>query len=180
MPKLKVVVGSTNQVKVQAIANVFANYEVTGMAISSKVSAQPMTDQETIKGAINRAIGAKRYGDIGIGLEGGVQQTTYGLLLVNYGALVDEVNNLYIAGGARILLPNEVAKEIYLGKELGDVMDKYCHKIGVKHDEGAVGVFTNNFVKRQEMFEHIGKLLYGQMLNKQNAVKLFDQNEVIR
>ncbi|NLC94508.1 MAG: DUF84 family protein [Bacilli bacterium] len=180
MPNVKIIVGSTNHVKVQAIANVFANYEVTGMEIDSKVSAQPMTDQETIKGAINRAIGAKRYGDIGIGLEGGVQQTMYGLLLVNYGALVDEEYNLYIAGGARILLPNDVAKEIYLGKELGDIMDQYCHKIGVKHDEGAVGVFTNNFVKRQEMFEHIGKLLYGQMLCKQNAVKLFEHGEVIK
>ncbi|HEY8364710.1 MAG TPA: DUF84 family protein [Haloplasmataceae bacterium] len=172
MPNLKVIVGSTNRVKVNAIKNVFANYEVTGIDISSKVSAQPISDQETIKGAINRALGAKRFGDIGIGLEGGVQQTSYGMLLVNYGALIDNDNKVYLAGGSRILLPNEIAKEIYKGRELGDIMDQYTQRQNIKHEEGAVGVFTANFVKRIDIFEHIGRLLYGQMISGKNGIKI--------
>ncbi len=172
MSDLKVIVGSTNTVKINAIKNVFANYDVTGIAVSSRVSAQPISDQETIRGAINRALGAKRFGDIGVGLEGGVQQTSLGLLLVNYGALVDEENRVYIAGGTRILLPNEIAKEIYKGRELGEIMDQYAHKQNVKHEEGAVGIFTNNFVTRTDNFEHIGKLLYGQMISGKNAIKI--------
>ncbi len=174
MSSLKVIVGSTNRVKVNAIQNVFANYEVEGITISSKVSDQPISDEETIRGALNRALGAKRFGDIGIGLEGGVQQTSYGMLLINYGALIDEKKKIYLAGGTRILLPNEVSKEIYKGKELGDIMDKYTNRLNVKHDEGAVGVFTNNFVKRTDIFEHIGKLLYGQMISGKNDIKLND------
>ncbi len=170
MSSLKVVVGSTNKVKVNAIKNVFANFDVTSLAINSQVSAQPISDEETIKGALNRALGAKRFGDIGIGLEGGVQQTSLGMLLINYGALIDEKNKTYIAGGARILLPNVIAKEIYNGKELGVIMDVYANKQNVKHDEGAIGIFTNNLIKRTDIFEHIGKLLYGQMISGKNDI----------
>jgi len=172
MSNLKVIVGSSNKVKIEAIKNIFANFEVVGIPVSSKVSNQPISDEETMKGALNRALGAKRFGEIGIGLEGGVQQTSYGMLVVSYGALVDEKNKIYLAGGTRILLPNEVSKEIYKGKELGDVMDQYANKRNVKHDEGAVGIFTNNFVNRTEIFEHIGKLLYGQMISGKNEIKL--------
>jgi len=167
---MKVIVGSTNQVKVAAIKNIFIDYEVVGMNISSKVSAQPISDEETIKGAINRAFSAKGFGDIGIGLEGGVQQTSFGLLLISYGALVDRKNRVYLAGGTRILLPNEVSKEIYKGRELGDIMDEYANKKNVKHDEGAVGIFTSNYVKRQDIFEHIANLLLGQMLTGKNEI----------
>lgn len=172
MSNLKVIVGSSNKVKINPIKNIFANYEVVGIAVSSKVSDQPISDEETIRGALNRAFGAKRFGDIGIGLEGGVQQTSYGMLVINYGALVDEKNKVYLAGGTRFLLPNEISKEIYKGKELGDIMDQFANKRNVKHDEGAVGIFTNNFVKRTEIFEHIGKLLYGQMVSGKNDINL--------
>lgn len=165
---MKVVVGSTNIVKVNAIINVFSEDEVLGINVNSKVSDQPISDEETIKGAINRAYSAKGFGDIGIGLEGGVQQTSYGMLVISYGALVDNNNKVYIAGGTRILLPNKVAKEIYKGRELGNIMDDYSNQKNVKHNEGAVGIFTNNLVKRQEIFEHIGKLLLGQMLASKN------------
>ncbi|QVK19493.1 DUF84 family protein [Mycoplasmatota bacterium] len=172
MSNLKIVVGSSNKVKVNAIKNIFANYEVVGIAVKSKVSDQPISDEETIRGALNRALGAKRFGDIGIGLEGGVQQTSFGMLVVNYGVLVDEKSQVYLAGGSRFLLPNEVSKDIYKGKELGDIMDQYANKRNVKHDEGAVGIFTNNFVKRTEIFEHIGLLLYGQMVSGKNNINI--------
>ena len=169
---MRIIVGSTNKVKVDAIKKIFLDYEVTGKPMASHVSDQPLSDEETIKGAINRALGAKRYGDIGIGLEGGVQQTSFGMLVISYGALVDVNHKIYIAGGMRILLPFEVWKEIYNGRELGHIMDEYASKVGVKHDEGAVGVLTNNVVKRQEVFEHIGKLLLGQMLTGKTNVEL--------
>jgi inosine/xanthosine triphosphatase len=174
MSNLKVIVGSTNLVKVNAIKNVFANYQVEAIAVKSKVSQQPISDQETIRGALNRALGARRYGDIGIGLEGGVQHSAYGMLLVNYGALVDEKNKVYIAGGTRIVLPTHIAKEIYKGRELGDIMEEYTHKSNLKYQEGAIGVFTGNFVKRVDIFEHIGKLLYGQMITGRNDIKMSD------
>jgi non-canonical (house-cleaning) NTP pyrophosphatase len=46
--------------------------------------------------------------------------------------------------------------------ELGDVMDAYAKKRNVRHREGAIGIFTNGFIDRKEMFAHIMKLLIGQ------------------
>ena len=48
MSNLKVVVGSSNKVKVNAIKNMFANFDVIGIAVNSQVRAQPISDEETI------------------------------------------------------------------------------------------------------------------------------------
>lgn len=170
MSKPKVVVGSKNRVKVGAIKSIFTNFDVISQDVPSGVSSQPFGDDETIQGAINRAKAAQAFGEVGIGLEGGIVQTQFGMLVVSYGALVDANNQLYIAGGTRIPLPEEVSKQLLPGVELGEVMDQYANKVNVKHDEGAVGIFTGNLVKRQDLFEHIAKLLLGQMLTGQNSV----------
>lgn len=162
----KVVVGSLNKVKVNAIKAVFTDDTVIGIDAHSLVSPQPIGEEETILGAINRAKEARCHGDLGIGLEGGVAKLPYGLFVINYGALVDEAGNIYLAGGARVPLPEEIARQIDTGMELGDCMDQYTKRRGIRHEEGAVGVFTGNQVDRQAMFEQIGKMLYGQYQTK--------------
>lgn len=158
----RIIIGSTNPAKVKAVQAVFTNDEVVPILVESGVSAQPKSDEETLRGAINRAKRAKRYGDIGIGLEGGVAYTAYGLFLCNYGALVDEKGNIYVAGGLRIPLPQEVQLRLAQGLELGDVMDELTKRRGIRHEEGAIGVFTANHVKRADMFEQIIRVLKGQ------------------
>ncbi|ERJ13621.1 DUF84 family protein [Haloplasma contractile] len=161
---MKVLVGSTNNVKVNAVKSIFTEYDVDGISVDSGVSDQPFSDDETIQGAINRAMLAKDHADIGIGLEAGVVKTKYGTQLINWGALVDSEQNIMLAGGTRIILPDDVAKHLNGSNELGNVMDEYANRKGVKHNEGAIGIFTNNIVIRQDIFEHIAKLLYGQLL----------------
>jgi inosine/xanthosine triphosphatase len=163
---MKVIIGSTNPAKVSAVKNAFqyTYTEFISLDISSEVSEQPFSDEETIKGAINRAVGALNQGngDIGIGLEGGVQESEHGLLLCNWGALASNRIEPIIAGGARFLLPAEIAVRLRAGEELGPVMDDYAKKQNVRKHEGAVGIFTNGLINRSEMFSHIMNLLIGQ------------------
>lgn len=163
---MRIAIGSKNPAKVNAVKDAFRDYNVEIIAVdaASGVSEQPMTDEETIKGAINRAIEAaeKAGASIGIGLEGGVQQTAQGLLLCNWGALKAKGLEPIIAGGARLQLPEEVAEKVLAGNELGPVMDEYANKQNVRKNEGAVGIFTNGHVNRSEMFLHVMKLLAGQ------------------
>ena len=165
---MKIAVGSTNNAKLEAVRNVFSgNFSIIECNVSSDGSPQPFSDEETIQGAINRAkkallqIGA----DIGIGLEGGVTETPYGLMVCNWGALVlsSEPMKPIVAGGARILLPEEIAGRLRNGEELGTVMDDFCQRKNIRNHEGAIGIFTNGYVNRGEMFTHVVKILKGQL-----------------
>ncbi|HAQ06263.1 MAG TPA: DUF84 domain-containing protein [Bacillus bacterium] len=163
---MRIAIGSKNPAKITAVEEAFKGYayEITAVDAISGVSEQPMSDEETIKGAINRAVEAAEKGEafIGIGLEGGVQRTPYGLVLCNWGALAAKGMKPIIAGGARLPLPESIAQALAAGSELGPVMDEYARKKNVRKNEGAVGVFTNGQINRSEMFLHVMKLLVGQ------------------
>lgn len=163
---MKIVVGSTNKAKVQAVQQAIpTSWELNTINVSSEVSNQPFSDEETIQGAINRAGNALDQTDahLAIGLEGGVVETPYGLFLCNWAALkVRETKKTYIAGGARILVPEEVASKLRAGQELGPVMEEYTRIHDVRSNEGAIGIFTNSKITRSGMFKHIMDLLIGQ------------------
>ncbi|MRH42814.1 DUF84 family protein [Aquibacillus halophilus] len=164
MTEMKVFIGSKNPTKIKAVTNVFPNFEVSEVDVSSKVSLQPFSDEETLEGAVNRAKECASFakGAIGIGLEGGVMELETGMFLCNWGALVDENGELFVASGARIPLPTEVTERLEKGVELGEVMEEYTMMKDVRKKEGAVGIFTNQLVSREEMFTHVLKLLKGQ------------------
>lgn len=165
MPKCYL--GSQNKVKLAATTEVMEGYEVIGLKAESKVSAQPLSDEETIDGALNRARSLPSDG-LRIGLEAGVQLQRGLLFLVNWGVLIDENDQFYYAGGTRIPLPEKLKDEILLqGRELADVIDEYTHSVDVRQHEGAIGVFTSSLVKRKDIFTHIVRLLYGQYLRKE-------------
>ena len=171
----KAYVASTNRVKVNSVKEVLLDYDIYSIETSSGVSNQPLGDDETILGAVNRA---KSLPDDGLrfGLEGGVS-LVYNphtqekeLHVINYGALVDEDGNVYIAGGARIPLPNVIKDKLITNDkitsnlELADVMNEYTKKNDIRSTSGAIGIFTHEMVDRCEMFKHIVKMLYGQYL----------------
>ena len=166
---MKFVIGSTNQAKVQATKEVLAIHfpeaAVTSIETNSGVSNQPFSDEETRFGAINRALRASGLQEnaIGIGLEGGVRILEEKLYVCNWGALVLPSGERFIAGGAQIPLPEEVAKEIRSGKELGPVIDSYFSAKGLRQKEGAMGMFTAGAVTRVDLFTHILHLLTGQL-----------------
>lgn len=162
---MNIIIGSKNPTKIRACEAVFPDDQVKGVAVPSDVSPQPMTDEETKRGAVNRARHALEQEDvdIGIGLEGGVMVISNRLYLSNWGALATKEGNIFTASGARIELPEEFLPDLKNGKELGDLMEEYAKKENVRSNEGAVGIFTNNLVDRSEMFTHVVKLLRGQM-----------------
>lgn len=159
-----VIIGSKNPTKVEAVRNVFSEFEVSSLEVPSNVSVQPFSDEETRIGAINRAkaCAAGRAGSIGIGLEGGVMYVDDTLFLCNWGALATEDGELFTASGARIALPKEIENGLKTAGELSIVMDAYTKKENVRSHEGAIGIFTNNLVSRENMFTHVVQLLKGQ------------------
>lgn len=165
---MKIVIGTNNKAKTKAVQTVARLYypeaEYENMDIPSGVSDQPMSNEETRRGAMNRAKQSVEMSNatFGVGLEGGVHEIDGTMYICNWGALATNDGKIYTATGAGIPLPEEIASQLRNGGELGPIMNVYTNKNDIRQNEGAIGVFTNGLVNRSEMFEHIMLLLLGQ------------------
>ncbi|MCP5094237.1 MAG: DUF84 family protein, partial [Chloroflexi bacterium] len=101
---MKVAVGTKNPVKITAvrthILRVWPDAEIISVPVPTGVSEMPMTDDETILGATNRAIAARKAidADLGFGLEGGVHPHGSGLILHGWVVIVDRNGSQGIGG----------------------------------------------------------------------------------
>ena len=156
---IKIGIGSTNPAKVKAVESAIKRLWPTAVyipvAAPSSVSDMPMSDEETLRGATNRARAARVMADadFGIGLEGGVQESPSGMLLLGWVAVMGENGRLGIGGTARIPLPDQIARRIRAGEELGPVIDDILHADKTNQKGGTVGALTNGLVVRGDAFE---------------------------
>ncbi len=160
-PMNLVVVGSTNPVKIAAVAAVVARVwpqcRVFGVAVASGVPDQPMGDEQTQEGARTRARAALAMdggADLAIGLEGGVVVSTAGAMRTCAWALaVDREGQEGLGGSLSMALPEAVAARIRAGEELGHAMDAVANAVGTKTGPGAVGILTGGLLDRQRAYE---------------------------
>lgn len=161
-----VAIGSRNPTKVRALQQVVREmgFEVVAKSVASSVSSQPLSDLETMQGAINRAEEVLKVTDchIGIGLEGGITEVGSSVFVCNWGALIDSTGLKCVASGGLFELPADIRKEVNAGQELSEVMEKYTSATNIGSTEGAIGVLTNGLVTRQEVYELVIKILFGQ------------------
>jgi inosine/xanthosine triphosphatase len=173
---MRIVVGSKNPVKVESVREGFARYwpdlEVVGMEMNSGVSAQPLSELETINGARQRAYGvlkADPHADYGVGVEGGVTEvnptssnwtgsrggTKSKLFECAWVAIVHRDGREGLAGGLYFELPEKIANEIREGGELGPLMDQFTGKTNVKQGAGAIGIFSQGELDRKTAYVQI-------------------------
>lgn len=153
---MKIAVGSQNIVKINACKTAFnkvwpnIDWIVEGIEVDSEVSKQPMTDEESIRGAINRAKKAIKLlkADFGVGLEGGMQQIGNYWFDCGWIAIVDKNSKIGLGSSLKILVPEKMMTLIRQGKELGDVIDIFFKGKNLKQKNGHFGCMTNNAVTR--------------------------------
>lgn len=154
-----VAVGSRNPVKIATVRAVLAaiapHVVVTGVEVPSGVPAQPFGDDETIRGAANRAQAAlQRLGaDLGIGLEGGCVEGPGGLRTCAWAVAIDRAGRSGTGGSLNMPLPPSVAALVRRGVELGAAIDELAGLENSKHGVGAVGVLTAGLIDRQRAYE---------------------------
>lgn len=168
MPKLSgvplanihhVTVGSTNPVKLAAVRAVIMRLAphatVDGVAVASGVPDQPVSDRQTIEGATTRAHGARAThdADLGIGIEGGVVETSDGMRTCAWAVVVARDGVPHVGGSLSMPLPDAVAALIRDGVELGHAIDRLIGTTNIKHGAGAVGILTDGLVNRQQAYE---------------------------
>ncbi|MEP7166917.1 MAG: inosine/xanthosine triphosphatase [Candidatus Woesebacteria bacterium] len=167
-------VGSTNVVKVNAVQSgveeTWPDAVVEGFETDSGVGVQPRSDHETYVGSRNRAYSAllamqEKIGNdaeiLGVGLEGGVDETEDGLMNVVWCSVVDKNGVFYSSSGARFILDDEIASRILAGEEMGPVMDSLVNETDTKKKGGMIGIVTENFFNRTEEYASIARLTIG-------------------
>lgn len=159
-----IVIGSTNPVKnnasKQILSTIYPNATFMSVNVPSGVSDQPWGNDETRQGAFNRAKSAlaNTNADMGIGLEGGVQEIGTGLFTCAWCVIVDQTGKVGIGGNSCVRLPDEVAAAVRSGLELGTAMDQLTGQNNTKHHLGAIGLLTNGLSSRQEAYEILIKM----------------------
>lgn len=170
---MKVVVASKNPVKIEATRNGFQTYfkdvNVEGASIESGVADQPMSDEETLEGARNRAANAARKfpeANFWIGIEGGVDRKNENLLAFAWIVVLGKD----ASGESRTTtfsLPPEVAEMIDKGYELGHANDVIFKKHNSKQKSGAVGLLTKDKLTRTQLYTQAVQLALIPIINQE-------------
>jgi inosine/xanthosine triphosphatase len=157
---IKILVGSLNPVKINAVknafSNIFANNQIIckGTHAPSGVSEQPMTASETRLGAINRALFCKNgsnNADFYVALEGGVDLTEDGPITCAYFSIINNQQQS-VGRSASLPLPQCVYESLKSGEELGNVMDDLFKTTNIKQKGGAIGLLTHNNATRESIY----------------------------
>jgi inosine/xanthosine triphosphatase len=155
-------VGSLNPVKINAALETLSDtldeaFEVEGISVPSGVSDQPMTEEETRAGAINRvknllALHDSLEGDAWyVAIEGGVDVFEDGPATFAY-VVIYHQGHWSVGRSANLPLPVSVYQALQRGQELGDVMDALFGTQNVKQKGGAIGLLTHNHATRQSVY----------------------------
>lgn len=161
MDKIRVVVASKNPIKIKcterAFQQVFPQQDVhiTAVSVPSGVADQPMTDKETLAGAINRAKNAQqeiRKADFWVGLEGGIADDGEQMEAFAWIYVIDHTKSGK-ARTASFFLPPRIRELVLSGVELGHADDMVFDRKNSKHGNGAVGILTHELIDRAAYYE---------------------------
>jgi inosine/xanthosine triphosphatase len=157
---MKVAVGSTNKVKVDAVRNIFTQafglVEIVSVEPEHGVEKQPM-EERVVKGAIERAKSAvaKTDADFGVGIEAGL---FYNKILdkhldIQYCAIADSAGRMTVGHGPGFEYPPVVIKAVLAGGTVGETMSKITGIENIGHKAGSIGFLSDGMIDRTSLTE---------------------------
>lgn len=158
---MKVAIGSANPSKIEAVKQAFLAvypqeaWEFVSAGVKSGVTDQPMSDQESIRGATNRAKRAMKQlnADFGVGLEGGLQKIGERWFDSGWIVIIDKEGKQGIGSSLRMQTPPKVMEMVRQGIEVGYADDIIFGTKNSKHGTGHFGLMTNDAVTRSEAYK---------------------------
>jgi inosine/xanthosine triphosphatase len=152
---VRVAVGSTNPAKVEpvreAVERHFPGAVVVPVDVPSGVADQPMTEHETLRGAMERARAAlvAARADYGVGIEGGILPVGGVWFGGSWAAVVSRDGTTGLGASARFQVPAAVEAAMRAGREMGSVVDALAGEAGTARKDGAMGMLTRGAVTRR-------------------------------
>ena len=159
---MKIRVGTKNKAKIDSVIEIIEEYShlkesvVEGVSISSGVSDQPKSLEETITGAINRAKGIFIDCDYSIGIESGmmsVPMSKSGYMDVCVCVIYDG-KECHLGLSSAWEFPDTAVTDLIMKEGLD--MSQAINKVGmtknenIGSEEGAIGILTKGRMTRKE------------------------------
>lgn len=157
----KVIVGSTNPVKLEAVKEAFDksfhvdDFEFLTFPAESGVPDQPFGFEETKAGAWNRSGACKKEyptADYFVGLEGGLEKIENEYWAFAFMCVQDNTGKCSYGRTGSFLLPPKVSELIDAGEELGVATDIVFSQENSKHKGGSIGILTNEAITRKDFY----------------------------
>ncbi|MEM4229290.1 MAG: inosine/xanthosine triphosphatase [Thermoproteota archaeon] len=120
--RIRIAIGSKNPVKVKATENVmkkiYSNVEIVSVDVRTNVPHTPLSDEDCIKGALQRAKDAIELtkADLGVGMEGGIVKRLDRYFLTGWCIVIDKNGDLAVGHGGGIELPKKIVEKVLEGK----------------------------------------------------------------
>lgn len=155
-----IAVGSKNPSKIKAVKivvrKIFPKAQVIALDVESRVSPQPKSDAESIRGAVNRAKAAlkKSRADFAIGMEGGMHKIGKDWFESGWIAVVDKKGRVGLGSSARWQVSQKISTQLLKGKELAEVINDLTNRGDVHIKEGIMGLITNGHLPRHISYSH--------------------------
>lgn len=156
MDAIDIAVGSLNPVKVEAVRivmeKIYGSVRIFPVNSKSGVSEQPFED-ETVKGAINRAKDALGNHKMAVGIEAGVFERYDGLYDIQHCAIIDDTGKITIGMGSGFRYPDKIAELVRNGKTVGEAMSATYAENDIGREQGAIGILSKGLLDRRELTE---------------------------
>jgi inosine/xanthosine triphosphatase len=170
---LVIAVGSARKPKLAAVREAVdgmldllpagTSIEIVGVEVESGVNHTPLSREETMRGARQRAealkIIAREEGkpwNYFVGLEGGldsVMEDGQRRVFLESWAYVSDGTRGHFGRSGSVELPEALAEEVFVkGTELSIAIDQSAGQAGIRDAQGAWGVLSANKITRQEAF----------------------------
>ena len=158
---MKIIVASRNPAKIRAVEKAFGlqlpgePLDLVPVEVESGVADQPCSDDETRRGARNRARNAREGcpdADFWVGLEGGIETIGDQVMAFAWMAVLGPGEREGEARTVTLPLPPAVKALVEQGLELGDANDRVFSTVNSKHQGGAFGLLTNGLYTREGVY----------------------------
>ncbi len=159
---MKVAIGSLNPIKIKgtkaAYREIFRKGKIELIAIraESGVSPQPLSLEETMKGALNRAINALnavKDAFHGVGIEAGwFKIMSYLWMDIQVAIIVTRKNNFSIGMSSSFLIPPYVIRRVLNeGIEMEEAMVEITGITNIGEKMGAIGFLSRGKISREDL-----------------------------
>jgi len=154
MNQIIIAIGTTSKQKIEYLEELLTeiglNAIILPTKVSSKISEQPLTKEETTIGSINRAkeaIKENKEANLGLGIEVGYHKNKGNYEIFCCASILDKKNKSISACSHFFKLPENYQEKIKSGKYLGDHLDGY-----LQEKDGKVKRYIENMLRKRKPF----------------------------